>query len=183
VLCLATTSQVCNQFNKYALLSLKSLIGSAVYLYGASGPSYGKFEVTLDSKTSSHSAYATQNASNPHLLYSAENLPYDKHTLRVRNAGADGGGSDLLFDFIRAPFQLAPAGYVYFTRLVYQFLRKVVVLPWPIKQSKKMTLYCGIRENGGTTSQGTLVEGEALIQGQMEQVWSLISRVRLLCAT
>ncbi|KAJ7258776.1 hypothetical protein B0H12DRAFT_1201799 [Mycena haematopus] len=79
--------------------------GPAVYVFGASGPAYGSYEVVLDGTSTTKSA--------PYLLYGTDSLAYAAHTLTVRNLGkqgADGGGGAFLFDFLRASVQLAPAG-------------------------------------------------------------------------
>ncbi|TFK36069.1 hypothetical protein BDQ12DRAFT_668015 [Crucibulum laeve] len=94
-----------------ATLSL-NFTGPAIYIYGHAGPSYGSYEVQIDSNTSSFSAHAESNASTPHLLYSA-NLPYSAHTLTLRNLGAkdgDAGGNSFLVDYIQITMQVAPAG-------------------------------------------------------------------------
>ncbi|KAJ7786707.1 hypothetical protein B0H14DRAFT_2957842 [Mycena olivaceomarginata] len=87
--------------------------GPAVYAFGASGPDYGSYEVLVDGKSTTKSAYAASNASAPYLLYSADSLTYSPHTLTLRNLGkqgTDAGGGAFLFDFLRATVQLAPAG-------------------------------------------------------------------------
>lgn len=87
--------------------------GPAVFLYGQTGPSYGSYEVQLDSSSSVSSAYSANNASTPYLLFGTSNLAYGVHTLLLRNLGAQSGdadGNELLFDFIRTTVQLGPAG-------------------------------------------------------------------------
>ncbi|KAF5376722.1 hypothetical protein D9615_007837 [Tricholomella constricta] len=87
--------------------------GPALFIYGHSGPAYGSYEVQIDSTTSKFSAYAANNASRSFLLYGASNLTYAPHTLTLRNLGAvngDAGGDTLLFDYLQATVQLAPAG-------------------------------------------------------------------------
>ncbi|KAG6808171.1 hypothetical protein H0H92_005157 [Tricholoma furcatifolium] len=87
--------------------------GPAIFVYGASGPSYGSYEVQLDSEVSTASAYSATNVSEPSLLYGRNNLTYDSHTLTLRNLGAqnrDAGGNSLLFDYLQVTVQLAPAG-------------------------------------------------------------------------
>ncbi|KAJ6584328.1 hypothetical protein B0H19DRAFT_1104723 [Mycena capillaripes] len=87
--------------------------GPAIYVFGASGPAYGSYEVLLDGTSTTKSAYAASNASAPYLLYSADSLSYAAHTLTLRNLGkqgTDAGGGAFLFDFLRATVQLAPAG-------------------------------------------------------------------------
>ncbi|KAK0504460.1 hypothetical protein EDD18DRAFT_1276388 [Armillaria luteobubalina] len=87
--------------------------GPAIYIYGASGPSYGSYEVTIDSNTTTLSAYSSNNASEPYLLYGSSALEYANHTLTIKNVGAkgsDGGGNEFLFDFLRMTVQLGPKG-------------------------------------------------------------------------
>ncbi|KAJ7618908.1 hypothetical protein DFH06DRAFT_1061764 [Mycena polygramma] len=87
--------------------------GPAIYVFGASGPAYGSYEVLLDGTATNKSAYAASNASAPYLLYGADNLAYASHTLTLRNLGkqdADAGGGAFLFDFMRTTVQLGPAG-------------------------------------------------------------------------
>lgn len=89
--------------------------GPAIYVFGAAGPAYGSYEVSVDGVSSTKSAYMASNASAPCLLYGADNLTYATHTLTLRNLGkqgADAGGNGFLFDFLRTTVQLAPAGCV-----------------------------------------------------------------------
>lgn len=91
----------------------KSLpLGPALYMYGASGPSYGSYEVNIDGTSLTSTAYSSTNASNPYLLYGANNLTYANHVLILRNLGAgnEGEGGSLLFDFLDTTVQLAPSG-------------------------------------------------------------------------
>jgi hypothetical protein len=87
--------------------------GPALYLYGASGPDYGSYEISIDGGSVILSAYASTNASNPHLLYSNSSLPYANHTLKVTNLGAqngDQGAGNFLFDYLLATTEIAPSG-------------------------------------------------------------------------
>jgi len=87
--------------------------GPAVFIYGYGGPSYGSYQVQIDSTSSVLSAYASSNASTPYLLFGANNLTYGFHELVLRNLGAknnDKGGNQLLFDFLQTTAQLAPEG-------------------------------------------------------------------------
>ncbi|KAK7042692.1 hypothetical protein R3P38DRAFT_2891799 [Favolaschia claudopus] len=90
--------------------------GPAVYLFGASGPSYGSFEVVLDGgKPVTKSAYAAENASFPYLLFADDGLDYAQHSLTIKNLGKQGedksdGPGAFLFDFLRTTVQLGPAG-------------------------------------------------------------------------
>ncbi|KAJ6455463.1 hypothetical protein C8R45DRAFT_782890, partial [Mycena sanguinolenta] len=87
--------------------------GPAIYVFGASGPDYGSYEVALDGTATTKSAYAAANASSPYLLYGTDSLAYAAHTLTLRNLGkqgADAGGAAFLFDFLRTTVQLGPTG-------------------------------------------------------------------------
>ncbi|KAG6898996.1 hypothetical protein C0993_001919 [Termitomyces sp. T159_Od127] len=87
--------------------------GPAIFIYGYSGPSYGSYEIEIDSTVSTLSAYATSNSSGSTLLYGTNNLTYAFHTLTLRNVGAkneDVGGNTFLFDYLQTTIQLAPAG-------------------------------------------------------------------------
>ncbi|KAG8984073.1 hypothetical protein FRB93_006802 [Tulasnella sp. JGI-2019a] len=88
--------------------------GPAIYVFGASGPTYGSYAVSIDGVETTYSAYATSNATTPHLLYGNGALAYSSHTLQLRNLGAaqasDQGASAFLLDFILATVQLGPAG-------------------------------------------------------------------------
>ncbi|KAG7445512.1 uncharacterized protein BT62DRAFT_932605 [Guyanagaster necrorhizus] len=87
--------------------------GPAIYIYGDSGPNYGSYEVTIDSNTTTLSAYSSSNASVPYLLYGNGALEYANHSLTLKNVGAkgsDSGGNGFLFDFLRMTVQLAPKG-------------------------------------------------------------------------
>ena len=89
--------------------------GPAVFIYGYAGPSFGSYEVQIDSTSTVLTAYAANNASTPYLLFGANNLTYAFHQLVLRNLGAkngDAGGNEMLFDFIQTTVQLAPAGCV-----------------------------------------------------------------------
>ncbi|KAG8843084.1 hypothetical protein FRB96_004372 [Tulasnella sp. 330] len=88
--------------------------GPAIYIFGASGPQYGSYAVTVDDVQWTYSAHSATNASNPHLLYGNPNLSYGTHQLTIRNLGAahpsDEGASALLLDYILTTIQLAPPG-------------------------------------------------------------------------
>jgi hypothetical protein len=92
--------------------------GPAIYVYGAAGPSYGSYAISLSDEsgpvfTTEYSAYLPTNASNPYLLFAANNLTYAKHTLALTNLGAgsgDEGADGLLLDYILQTVQLGPAG-------------------------------------------------------------------------
>jgi hypothetical protein len=103
------------------------LIGPTIFVYGAAGPAYGSFEISLDGQSNVFSAYAPQNASG-HLLFSATTLEYANHTLKVTNLGAkdgDNGGNQLLFDYFDAGVQLAPAGSVTLENLAFRVISKL----------------------------------------------------------
>jgi hypothetical protein len=87
--------------------------GPALFVYGASGPDYGSYEVSIDGGSIVLSAHASFNASSPHLLYSNSSLSYANHTLKLTNLGAqssDQGASKFLFDYLLATTELAPSG-------------------------------------------------------------------------
>lgn len=93
-----------------------SLEGPALFVYGASGPDYGSYEISLDGGSIILSAHASSNASIPHLLYSNSSLPYANHTLKVTNLGAlngDQGAGKFLFDYLLATTEIAPTGRVF----------------------------------------------------------------------
>ncbi|KZP17380.1 hypothetical protein FIBSPDRAFT_830620 [Athelia psychrophila] len=86
--------------------------GPTLFVYGAAGPSYGSYEISIDGGSTVSTAYAAANATN-YLLFGTSGLTYDNHTLKVTNLGAQGGdkgGDDLLFDYLQTTVQLAPAG-------------------------------------------------------------------------
>jgi hypothetical protein len=90
-------------------------IGPAIYVYGSTGPTFGSYQVEIDSKVLQYSAYreSADNASKP--LFAASNLTYANHNLVLRNLGAradvgDKGGDAFLLDYIQSTIQLAPAG-------------------------------------------------------------------------
>ncbi|KAF9012781.1 hypothetical protein BDZ89DRAFT_1023937 [Hymenopellis radicata] len=87
--------------------------GPAIYVYGMAGPEYGSFEVGIDDNKTTLSAYAAENGTAPHLLYSTDKLAYTNHTLTLKNLGkldGDKGGNAFLFDFLYMTVQMAPAG-------------------------------------------------------------------------
>jgi hypothetical protein len=86
--------------------------GPTLFIYGAAGPAYGSFEISIDGSSNISTAHASQNTSG-HLLFSTTSLKYDNHTLKVTNLGAqsgDDGGNQFLFDYLQSTVQLAPAG-------------------------------------------------------------------------
>lgn len=88
--------------------------GPALYIYGTKGPSYGSYEVEIDSVALQYSAYQ-QNADNSsQLLFAASNLTYANHNIVLRNLGAqpslgDKGGNSFLLDYLQTTIQVAPA--------------------------------------------------------------------------
>jgi hypothetical protein len=79
---------------------LGHLLGSEVYIYGASGPSYGDYSVTLDPTLASPymyngSAYATNNGTERFLLFNMNGLAYAQHEVVVETKGG------LLLDMIQ----------------------------------------------------------------------------------
>jgi hypothetical protein len=88
------------------------MTGPTLFIYGAAGPAYGSFEISIDGGSNVSTAHAPQNASD-YLLFSTTSLTYDNHTLKVTNLGAqngDNGGNQLLFDYLETTVQLAPPG-------------------------------------------------------------------------
>ncbi|KIM82856.1 hypothetical protein PILCRDRAFT_459073 [Piloderma croceum F 1598] len=86
--------------------------GPTFFIYGAAGPAYGSFEISLDGSSSVSTAHASQNVSG-HLLFSNTTLEYANHTLKMTNLGAqngDDGGNQFLFDYLQFTVQLAPEG-------------------------------------------------------------------------
>ncbi|KAJ7032943.1 hypothetical protein C8F04DRAFT_1106200 [Mycena alexandri] len=85
--------------------------GSEFYLFGASGPSFGSYEVEIDGRAQKFTAHAAQNSSQ-HLLFSTASLRYADHTVKVTNLGAKhyGEGNQLLLDFVKTTFDIAPPG-------------------------------------------------------------------------
>lgn len=101
--------------DRFVSLKLRSLAGPAIFVYGHAGPSYGSYEIHVDSTTTTLSAYSAANVSTPHLLFGASNLSYGVHNIELRNLGARGNnteGNTLLFDYLQTTVQVAPAGYV-----------------------------------------------------------------------
>lgn len=96
-------------------VSLAIHTGSDIYVYGASGPSFGSIEIALDGASSAStvvSAYAT-NTTVPHLVYEAHNLSTPSmHQLVMKNLGprSQEEGSSMLLDFVKTTVQLAPQG-------------------------------------------------------------------------
>jgi len=92
-------------------------LGPAIYIYGNTGPTYGSFQVEIDSEILQYSAYRESAANSSTLLFAASNLSYAHHNLVLRNLGArpdagDKGGDAFLLDYIQSTIQLAPAGWV-----------------------------------------------------------------------
>ena len=86
--------------------------GPTLFIYGAAGPGYGSFEISLDGGSNVSTAHAPQNVSG-HLLFNTTSLEYANHTLKMTNLGAqsgDDGGNQFLFDYLQTTVQLAPAG-------------------------------------------------------------------------
>ena len=79
------------------------------------GPSYGSYEIQIDSVVLQYSAYKATSDNSSTLLYSSTNLTYANHNIVLRNLGAkpavgDKGGNAFLLDYIQSTVQLAPAG-------------------------------------------------------------------------
>lgn len=89
------------------------LVGRAIYIYGASGPQFGSYQVSIDGNNVVKTAHAATNASDPFLLFSNTSLLNANHTLTLTNLGArdgDNGANDFLFDYLQFEVDLAPAG-------------------------------------------------------------------------
>ncbi|KAF8181035.1 hypothetical protein BJ912DRAFT_882471 [Pholiota molesta] len=92
-----------------------NITGPALYIYGTKGPSYGSYEVEIDSVALQYSAYQQNTDNSSLLLFSASNLTYASHNIVLRNLGAqpslgDKGGDSFLLDYIQTTIQVAPAG-------------------------------------------------------------------------
>ncbi|KAG8984075.1 hypothetical protein FRB95_006765 [Tulasnella sp. JGI-2019a] len=114
---LSTTPWLDGTWHKTSVTNASVILnfeGPALYIFGASGPLYGSYAVSIDGVESTYSAYSSANASNPYLLWGSGNLTYDKHTLEIRNLGAaqasDQGASGFLLDYILSTVQLGSAG-------------------------------------------------------------------------
>lgn len=94
------------------LNDMNVILGPTIYIYGAAGPTYGSYEISIDGGSHVSSAHASANASS-YLLYCNNSLTYGYHTLKVTNLGAkdgDNGGNAFLFDYLDTTVQLAPSG-------------------------------------------------------------------------
>ncbi|KAF8970708.1 hypothetical protein BDZ97DRAFT_1724941 [Flammula alnicola] len=99
---------------KGASVSL-NITGPAIYIYGNTGPTYGSYEVEIDSVSLQYSAYRASSDNASKLLFAASNLTYANHNIVLRNLGArpevgDKGGDAFVLDFIQSTIQVAPAG-------------------------------------------------------------------------
>lgn len=91
------------------------ILGTDIYVYGASGPTYGSFSISVDNQTVTGSAYSAQEGV-PYLLYYKNGLASDvQHILNITNLGPvnAGEGNTTLLDYIQTTIELAPAGYVH----------------------------------------------------------------------
>lgn len=87
--------------------------GTALKVYGAKGPAYGNFSISLDAGvqnpfTQSFSAYAAENATEPQVLYETDQLAFEAHSLTVTNMG-----SGVLVDLIEFTVPVGGEGWVY----------------------------------------------------------------------
>lgn len=91
-------------------------LGTAVYVFGASGPAYGSYEVSFDGNAQNKSAYAPTNATEPFLLFNTSGLPQTTHSLKVTNLGSTAAseGTSLLLDWIHLTADFGAPGYVPF---------------------------------------------------------------------
>jgi hypothetical protein len=84
-----------------------TLTGSALYVWGASGPSYGNYSITIDDVYEyRHTAYAAENATERHLLFGTDQLVYGPHEITVANTGP----GNLLLDMFVVGVELGDAG-------------------------------------------------------------------------
>lgn len=91
-----------------------SFAGTAIYLYGTTGPAQGFYDVNLDNGVTSApvSAYAAANTTN-HLLYSATGLTNTAHSVVLTNLGSmNGSGNELLIDYALGTALVGAAGSV-----------------------------------------------------------------------
>ncbi|PPQ83210.1 hypothetical protein CVT25_004269 [Psilocybe cyanescens] len=99
---------------KGASVSL-NITGPALYVYGSTGPTFGSYEIEIDSTVLRYSAYSQTSKNVSTLLFAASNLTFANHNVVLRNVGAqvdagDKGGDGFLLDYIHSTIQLAPAG-------------------------------------------------------------------------
>ncbi|KAF9484187.1 hypothetical protein BDN70DRAFT_850238 [Pholiota conissans] len=109
--------------SKGASVSL-NITGPALYIYGNKGPSYGSYEVEIDSVALQYSAYQENADNTSQILFAASNLTYANHNVVLRNLGAqsslgDKGGDSFLLDYIQTTIQVAPEGATT-TNITYQ---------------------------------------------------------------
>jgi len=104
-------------------------LGPAIYIYGNTGPTYGSYQVEIDSEVLQYSAYreSASNASTP--LFAASNLTYANHNLVLRNLGArpdvgDKGGDAFLLDYIQSTIQLAPTGWGFIVMFLCYYIHE-----------------------------------------------------------
>lgn len=99
--------------NTSAFVNL-SFVGTDIALYGASGPAFGSYQVELDGQLTNATAYASENGTLPHLLYSSSGLNASQsHSLVLRNLGNNGNtsqGSQMLLDYATLTVPVAPQG-------------------------------------------------------------------------
>jgi hypothetical protein len=93
--------------------------GPAIYVYGATGPAYGPFQVVLDNDNQAAlngTAFRATPSNGSYLLFSTSDLTYGNHQIVLRNLGAStaSGGNAFLLDYIQSTIQLAPKGQVSF---------------------------------------------------------------------
>lgn len=90
---------------------MDSIKGTAISVYGASGPGFGSYEVSFSGTTETKSAYSATN-STPFLLYSKSGLSQSLHSLKITNLGkrAETEGNALLFDYATLSVDVGASG-------------------------------------------------------------------------
>jgi len=105
--------QVCNNLRVSQTRADELLgVGSKVEVYGHQGPAFGSFAVTLDGQTTEHTAFNRVNYTNSTVLFSTDQLAYDRHTLTLTNLGpkTPEEGNTFLLDFVKWWFEAVEAG-------------------------------------------------------------------------
>lgn len=107
-------------FNPTLIHLFCASLGPALYVYGSTGPTFGSYEIEIDSTVLRYSAYSQTSKNVSTLLFAASNLTFANHNVVLRNVGAqvdagDKGGDGFLLDYIHSTIQLAPAGSASFS--------------------------------------------------------------------
>ncbi|WWC62524.1 uncharacterized protein I303_105120 [Kwoniella dejecticola CBS 10117] len=89
-----------------------SFVGTDIWAYGIDGPEYGDIEFTLDGRKMEHgdegSSQDSEEQDYHHLLLDLHELENGEHTLRYTNAGAEGAGKRMSFDYAVIQGQSSP---------------------------------------------------------------------------